>query len=388
MKKALILLMVSLQILFVMCLYLSASSKLNVTIDPRIELLMVVQYLSGYKGHPELLTSLNFPYKQSVKKTFSGYKEHPAVKMFARMSSRGFSYDTPPKVMLHLSDPPGLEVVFPLPEHAIKKAGGKNRLEKFIALLRDFSRHSDFMSFYDSQKQTYAAIRETVEKNFSDTDFIGELEDYFGIEQRSYNIILVPLSNGNYGPRLKHEDETFDAYNIISPRDFKDGILQFGAREYFRHLALHEFGHSFVNPLTEKHMDELKKYASLYKPIQKEMKARAYGDWESAINEHIIRAVTTRLQYLHRGKENGDQALQQEINWGFVYVEHLCKKMEIYERNRQKFLTFTALYPQLIETFRELSEMDFKSPSSTLIITLKHTLSLDKGEKEKCLKTL
>ena len=358
MRKILILFLLLFQVLFAACSTQSTTSSLNVKIDPRIELLAAVQSLSDYGEKFSLLTKLDYDYKNDLLKTFQPFAEHEAVKLFQEMSHSGFTFDAPPSVMLHLSSPPDLAVEQPLTDYLIRRGGGEEKLMRFIAHLRDFAKQSRFMDFFRKQKGFYQKTIQSVNENFEDIDFIGVLEGYYGQKQHSYNIILAPMFNGNYGPRISREDGTFDIFNIVSPRQIKEDILYFGSKANFEHLAWHEFSHSFVNPLGEQHRKELLKYASLFKPIQNKMSASAYGNWITTVNEHVVRAVTTRLNYLHKGKEDGDRVLAGEKTYGFAYVEALCKKLELYEANRAKYPTFTTFYPQLVETFKELSDRD------------------------------
>ncbi len=358
MRKTSIYFLLIFQALFVACSNQSSASKLNVMIDPRIELLAAVQSLSDYGEKYSLLTSLDFDYKKDMHQTFKLHSGHEAVKLFQEMSHDGFSFDAPPTVMLHLNPPPELAIEIPLTDYLITRAGGREKLMRFIDELRDFSKQTDFMAFLREHEEFYRETIQSVEENFQELDFIGVLEGYYGQEQHSYNIILAPMFNGNYGPRISRGDGTYDIYNIVSPRQIKEGILYFGSKDNFEHLAWHEFSHSFVNPLGEEHREELEKYASLFEPIRGKMTASAYGNWLTTVNEHVVRAVTTRLNYLHKGKEDGDRVLQGEKAYGFAYVEALCKKLEQYEENRDRYSTFASFYPQLVETFKGLSEMD------------------------------
>jgi hypothetical protein len=90
------------------------------------------------------------------------------------------------------------------------------------------------------------------------------------------------------------------------------------------------------------------------------MTASAYGNWITTVNEHVVRAVTTRLNYLYKGKADGDRVMRMEKTYGFAYVEALCKKLELYEQKRDKYPTFTSFYPQLVAVFKELTEMDLE----------------------------
>ena len=358
MRKTLILFLLLSQVLFASCSNPSATSNLNVTIDPRIELLAAVQSLSDYGEKFSLLTSLDYEYKKDLLQTFQPYAEHEAVKLFQEMSHSGFTFDAPPTVMLHLGFPPELAVKQPLTDYLIRRAGGEEKLMRFIEQLRDFAEQTHFLTFFQKHEGFFQKTLQSVNENFQDIDFIGVLEGYYGQKQHSYNIILAPMFNGNYGPRISRNDGTFDIFNIVSPRQIKDDILYFGSKANFEHLAWHEFSHSFVNPLGEQYRKKLMEYDSLFKPIQKKMSASAYGNWITTVNEHVVRAVTTRLNYLHKGKEDGDRVLAGEKTYGFAYVEVLCEKLEKYERNRKKYPTFTSFYPQLVDTFKELSEKD------------------------------
>jgi hypothetical protein len=327
-------------------------------VDPRIELLAVVQYLSGYKRFG-LITRYDMPYKHDVMEYFDPFKEHPAVKLFAEMSADNFSFDAPPTAMLHLSEPPDLSLETPFTDYLKKRAGGEERLEEFVKALRDFARQTQFMAFFEAHKGVYLqAVLDAFEK-MKDIDYIGTLENYYGMKQHSYNIILAPLfHDGGFGPRIEQADGACDIYNIRGPSGVENGFPTFGTVEGFRHLAWHEFSHSFVNPTTEKFREQVAQYESLYEPISEKMKRQAYPDWVTCVNEHIVRAVTTRLAYREIGMEAGEEALQNEKRKSFVYVEALCKRLEQYENQREKYPTFVDFYPELINVFKELSEKE------------------------------
>jgi hypothetical protein len=342
----------------------AAPGTINVVVDPRLELLAVVQYLSGYGERLHLITSFDFPYKKEVGDSFSQYKDHAAVRLFAEMSEAGFAFDAPPASMLYLSSPPELTLQMPFSEYLKNRAGGGQRLEEFIAALRDFVRQTHFVDFYEAHESFYRQVISRAEDSLKGTDYIGTLENYYGLKQHSYTLILVPLFAGGYGPRIEKEDKTFDVYEIIGPWEAKEGWPEFGSVESLKRIAWHEFSHSFVNPITEKNSEEIDKYSSLYAPIAGWMKPQAYGSWPTCVNEHIIRAVNARLAYLEESRTAGqgaaEQVLQGEIqrekSRGFFYVEALSQRLEQYEANREKFPTFADFYPELISVFRELSK--------------------------------
>lgn len=76
-------------------------NNINFSIDPRIELLSIIIYLSPkYNENVTSIIPFNSSYKKEVEEWFGDYKNHKAVKLLDSMLERGFSYDAPPTGML------------------------------------------------------------------------------------------------------------------------------------------------------------------------------------------------------------------------------------------------------------------------------------------------
>lgn len=338
---------------------LAQERRLEFRVDPRVELLAAVQLLSTYNERYGLLTRYDFEYKRAMAEYFEAYADHPVVALFDSLSAQGFSFDAPPTLMLHLSGPPALAVRTDIPEALIERAGGAERLADFLGQLRDFAQESEFMSFYASQAPAIAEIVRRTERLAEGGDYVETLERYYGMRQHSYCIVLAPLFHqGGYGPKVEWADGSYDVYNITGTKGVVDGLPTFGSAENLRHVALHEFGHSFVNPITGSFRDRVAGYESLYEPISGKMTAMAYPNWEVAVNEHIIRAVTTRMVFIQEGQSQGDRVMQVEESRGFIYVPALAGRLEIYEAERDHYPDFASFYPRLLEAFDSLSRLD------------------------------
>ena len=325
--------------------------QINVKVDPRIELLTVVQVLSDY----DVLTNKEFNYQTEMEDYFSEYRNHSAVKLFKKMRKGGFSYDAPPAVMLYLSEPSQLKIERQLTDYLKRRAGGERRLKRFIKELRDFAEESNFMAFYEEHSEFYQDLVNQVKNKTKGENYAVTLEDYYGNKQKSYNIILAPLFHpGGYGPRIKEDKLTYSIYNICGPIAKNNGQPDFGSSQRFKYLAWHEFSHSFINPLTAQHSKQVNKYSELLKPIADKMKQQAYGNWETVVNEHIVRAVTARLSYLKEGKQAAEQALAKEKQNGFIYIDALYKALARYENNRDEYSSITEFYPELIQVFAKM----------------------------------
>ena len=341
--------------------YKIAQGKIRVAIDPRIELLSVVRMLSGRSENGRQAKEMR--YRDDVLAYFDKFKGHRAVSSFAKLFDSNFNYDAFPNLMILFSAPPELSQNAPYTDYLIKRARGKEALDVFMKDLRDFARESDFMKFFGENGKYYEkVVAATVlcmdGKNDADT-----MEKYFGMKQGGYNIILAQIlrGGGGYGARLSRDDKTFDIYNIAGPEGVgKDGLPFFGSPESFRQLIWHEFGHSFVNPACEKLAAEVVASSTLLAPIADKMTKQAYPDWETCVNEHIIRAVCARLSALESGDDRALEELIRNRTNGFVYIDFICELLKKYEGDRVKYKTFADFCPVILTALAELAD---KKPS-------------------------
>ncbi|MBL4933724.1 DUF4932 domain-containing protein [Clostridium paridis] len=324
------------------------SSTCNVSIEPKIELLSIVQYLADDPTIiKENLSSDNDKYSKDIASYFSKYIDDPVVTLYKKMLKTGFSYSTPPQAMLYVDDNLKLLTNLTLPSDVISAAGNKKTLIKFFDLLSDFRKKSSFDDFYLSHIDLYKKLVSTVKEKVDKLGCIDKLIDYYGYKQNSYNFIIEPLSIGGYAARIPSKNDKFDLYDfMVIPND---------DAEFFQ-MVIHEFGHSYVNPLTEKNIDEVNKYSNLFTPIKDAMTKEQYGSWDFCVNEHIVRAVAYRNLDTNFSSGVNRRYIDMDTNRKFIYLDALSEKLKEYENNRNKYKTFNDFYPKLLETLKEFSD--------------------------------
>ena len=330
-------------------------SELQVIVDPRIELLITIQlFVPQYDG---MLTRYDVQYKKRVLDRFSHYESHQAVCLFKEIIAEGIFSHIYPRTMLHLGNPPDHPVAVDIPQETKSVYGGAGVLAKFLDALREFARTSRFMQFFRCNRGFYDEIVESVQQQLREQAYIEAMEAYYGVGQNSYTLILSPLlHHGGFGPRIEVVPGSYDVYGIIGPAGAEEGLPRFGPISYLEFILWHEFGHSFVNPLTSEFATQFKPYSSLLNPISETMRKLGYPGWEIVVNEHVVRAVTMRLAFLHKGPEEGRKALDQEEERGFSYVKRLCNALERYESARQTYANLQQFYPEIVEVFRSIQE--------------------------------
>ncbi|HUF03417.1 MAG TPA: DUF4932 domain-containing protein [Aridibacter sp.] len=327
------------------------ATGVSVDVDPRIELMSVLQVLTGYM----LVTRDDSDYKQEVLQSFSSYSEHRAVKMYAEMSARGFAFDVVPKLFISLTKPPDLELRVSPSEQVITSAGGKEAVDEFIAALNEFVDKSKFVKFFKRNRSVYGRVVESNKANILSS--IKGLNEYVGVKQRNSHVVLgMLLHDGGFAASFYEKGE-FHAYSFIGPAGTKDGLADFGEPQRISRLVSHEFSHTVVNRLTAENMSEITRFSSLLDPIAEKMAKQAYPTWEIVVNEHIVRAVTLRLILKAEGEESFNAALEKEEQRGFKYVRPITEKLEKYEVNREKYPVLGDFYPEFINVLRKIKSV-------------------------------
>jgi len=170
------------------------------------------------------------------------------VRSFTDLFYSGFSYDALVGLMVHLSNPPLLEVIRKPSKYIIEKVGSGESLKSFIESLRDFALKSNFMGFYKNHQCFYEDIIMLSNLKEDVRGIIMVLEDFFQMSMWRYYVVLTPLLEGNYGRSIR-TNHGVEVFAFVSPK----GII--GGSPIFRSTTIvieHEFMHAFVNPITEK----------------------------------------------------------------------------------------------------------------------------------------
>lgn len=327
----------------------------NFTIDPRIEALAIIQYLSD----SQMVSKNSAEYVQAVEKWFGHLRGHKAVQMIPVLEKRGFSHDLPIIVLLQYDGIPFTNMVNTLPDdekhmtnkrisHVFKKI----RFDTLIECMNDFIIESNLEEFLENQAEYYSIMLNELTEVFQYSRLVEEMIEWYGYPQDSYNYIVSPFLYGNgYGPSIHNQGGGLDLYCI-------SGF--FPDRETLESLMLHEFSHSYVNPLVNMHYKKIDRVRKLHKEIKKEMQELAYNSWWVTVAEHYVRAATIRIYKQMYPESTIESLLRGEISSGFIYMEHINDELEKYEQTKVvSQIDFRDYFPTLVNSLLQLST-DFK----------------------------
>lgn len=291
------------------------TGKLEIRIDPRVELLFIVQNIA-------LFTQWDNPRSLSteLETYFAPFKDHPAVKTIQElMESQGLIYAKAVAFMLCHDYPPDFGRLYPLSAVVAPHMPSVSRSseDKLIKAFRNFYVDSNFITFYETHRKEYQAEVNRIASHIGEKDFVGLLEGYFGEKKDRYIAIWRP--GLGKGVLIEHDGEA-DAYGVFFSQD----------------VLLHEFAHCFVNPITDDFARDVEPFYWLN------------------VNELIIMAFTSRAHAILEGEEEGLKNLSGKER-KYPYVRPIYELLrDEYEPHRDIYPDFRSFYPRILDLLAEL----------------------------------
>lgn len=307
------------------------TSQLDPKVEERVELLSVVFHLAG-----------NFEYNMSkldrytgdIDRKFGPFKTHPAVVMAKKLADdNGVGFDAVMSMAISLSNPPELQPLVPfsaiVPE---QRWGGQQSALQFVSLLRQFYKDSHFENFFQTHPALYALAEQRFAATLTDVH-LSWFGAFYGKPAPTKFRLIIGLNDGgaNYGPRLIRPDGTQEFYAVMgSWTKDAEGNPTFDSS--YLPTVIHEFNHSFINPMVETRFTEFHGLQAVYDAVGAQMKQNAYADTKVMVQESLVRACVAL--YL---KENGwteaevRAQIADEEKHGFIWMADLVALLQTYK---------------------------------------------------------
>jgi hypothetical protein len=199
----------------------------------------------------------------------------------------------------------------------------------------------------------YVRALEEINKIKPENKWIEALEDFY--EQQFLEYKIVPSLTFWSGPGFgfsKSEERGAKAYFVLGP--FTDDF-RFDAEDRLKTLAIHEFGHSFVNHLLEVACSDLiDETRLLFDPISEAMGPQGYNEWNTCVNEHFVRAGEVLIPELMGNMSMSKSALKWNVEGReFIYLPFIVDRLRTY-----RVLKDLSYERSVIETMKDL-KMEF-----------------------------
>lgn len=321
--------------------------------DPRIELISVVEALGARNPCSRGEES---GYLAEVRRAFDS--KHPACRLFGEMTLQDWRHRHPSLIVLDFDAPPALAVSAHHDHYA--NQGKDDALARFLPALRDFAARSGFMDFFSGHKAFYETLTRPTRLGFEKTDYLPPITDYLGMSrEHRYHFVMVPLYHGSahHNVLYKRDDGSYDIYSINGHRGVKQGLPDYRLDVVeLSHTAWHEIAHTMIDAITQEHKAALLPLSPLYGLMTGLAKEKYRGPlgWLHMVDEHVIRAITSRVSALTGGEAQGLSMLNMEKRDGFSLVGPVYETLLEYEKDRERYPTIRDFYPRLVETFTRL----------------------------------
>lgn len=325
-------------------------SQIRVEVSEAVELMSILARTAGNK---EYNMDMAGQYTKDTEVWFAPYKQHAAVVCFQNLRDQyGISYDAVMSMAIHL-DIDGGKVKFLGEQADLEKRWSNVDIDDFIDKLNTFYIDTRFHNFFEQHRMFYDEGLKEYEANVM-TYFHQEwYARFYGTAptDRFRIVIGFTCGGGNYGPSRQLPGQPREAYAIcgyyINPQTGKP----YGEGANMGTTLIHEFNHSFVNPLLNNETNAsliATTGQKLHKFSAYAMERQAYSDWQTVINESIVRAAV--ILYMLDQDFDQKQVLNELANQvcrSFNWMPELVTSLRYYAAHRDQYPTLNDYYPEI-----------------------------------------
>ncbi len=337
------------------------SSSITISVDPRIELFSTIHRLAetGQYNENELPG-----YIADVEAWFGPYRDHEAVQLAIQLrETHNLDGNSPMALAAYLTDPPALEGRASLnpPPEDLDPRWTSDVIPAFLEAARKFAVETNFNRFFEAHRSLYGQAVFNLQTTLKGKDILPWFKEYFGYQPDDYAIILG-LQNGscNYGSSVTLEDGKREFQSILgaSQPDIT-GAPQYPA-DWYIPTIVHEFCHSYVNPLVDQYREMLRESGELMFPSHKEKLSQSgYNYWHVMMYEYLTRACVVRYIYANEGSIAASRRMKWDERYGFPAIEGLVDLLNDYENQRDKYPHLEAFMPVIAEYFNQSAKTKF-----------------------------
>lgn len=334
-------------------------------VDERTELLSIVFRLAGSE---EYVNNAIPGYVKDIDAWFAPFRESELVKYAHKLGkTNGVSFDAVMSMAGNIEIKDSIMLKQNLKENSLDKRWGKTDAEKFIRLLNRFYVETKFHEFFENHKSLYTVAETNFGRILSQVDFTWFQTFYGGKPAEGFNLIISLVNGGgNYGVKAMYNDGREDIYAIMG--SWKTDSL--GQPVYTKDVIgtiIHEYNHSFCNPLIDAYYKQMEKVAEKFWKLEKNVLERqAYGTAKTMCYEILVRACV--IKYYEKAKlsqEDVNRMIVAEKSRGFLWINYLVDELSVYEGKRDKYPELKDFMPEIVSLQNRLSPSKIKAEFDT-----------------------
>ena len=119
---------------------------------------------------------------------------------------------------------------------------------------------------------------------------------------------------------------------------------------------MHEFCHSFVNPLIDRNRNNLRESGeAIFPHLREKLKDHGYNFWYVMYYEYMTRACVIRYLASKEGPGAVSTQIRRDERDGFPGIQNLAELLSEYESFRDKYTDLDAFMPRIVDYFDKLA---------------------------------
>jgi hypothetical protein len=336
-----------------------SAPRLTVTVDPRVELLSLIFRLAG---NPEYSRGMVPSYVQDVDSRFGPFRDHAVVRLATKLhQTRRISYDAVMALAVHVTDAVSLQEKIPFSPQpkSLDARWTPETAREFLDLARRFVVDAEFKEFLDQHEPLYQVGIQRMQGMLDQHAHLEWFDRFFGFRKGADFRVVLGLLNGgggSYGPHCTRPDGQEDLYSIIGVWAVdSQGQPTFPPSTVA--TIVHEFTHSYTNPLVDQFAKELQGPGeTLERFVSAEMRKQAYAGWRTLMCESLNRACGLRYILATEGPVAMQKAIAGENARSFHWVGELAEVLGEYDKQPRPYRDLAEFFPRIIAFFNDYAK--------------------------------
>jgi Domain of unknown function (DUF4932)/Bacterial Ig-like domain len=366
-----------------------SAASLRVVVDPRVELMSLIFRLAGNREYNMARVK---SYADEVEQQFGKLRGQAVVTLARELrGTHGVSYDAVMSLAVHLTDAEHLKLKLPLQPwpDGLDQRWTAPDVSNFLAAAGQFVKVSSFQEFVEQHRPLYQTTVARMQTLMEKEAHLEWFDAYFGPRSQAGFTVALGLLNGGgcYGPHFRAADGREELYCVLGVwQTDKQGLPEFTSDALG--TVVHEFCHSYANPLIARHQAALGASGdALFEFVAEPMRAQAYGSGYTMLCESLVRVSVIRYLRQYEGEEAARRAIQVEKQKGFLWMQEMSDLLGNYEAHREQYPTLEDFSPRLVAFFAEsakklpktLADLAAKRPKVVSMIPANGAQDVDPG---------
>lgn len=348
-------------LLLILTLGATAGSQIKVEVSETVELMAILSRSAGFQ---EYCMDMGGQYTKDTEAWFAPYQSHSIVEYYQDLRAKyGISHDAVMAMAIHLAIDGGKLKLLADEADAMDRWRNVD-VDSFVVRLNQFYADTHFHEFYQQHRPFYEEVMRTYEANVMQYFHQDWYARFYGTEPTEKFRVVIGFTNGggNYGPSRQLIGQPREAFAIVgyyidpqTGKAFEDGMS-------YASTLIHEFNHSFVNPLIEKEtnaamLKDIGRNLLMLSPIG--MNRQNYAQWNIVLNESVVRAAV--IIYMLDNGYSAEQLRQEmfdQVSRDFRWMPELVTALRRYASNRDQFPTLNSFYPEVAKCLRNFLDTE------------------------------